>query len=239
MFSLIVSLLTITVAVYLVFFLIFKLIWVLLKKTSNKWPLILSGILTLIVCGLFFGLVGYFSYKFITPFNPIIKALRTQKEPIVGVTVYKDPIYKFELDTYDSFTFGDWINTEDVQVKFGITTNIALGEKLPADLQESIVLGAVLRYTQDSDDEPFEEIYELVDTAVRNGTLSVESLEETTHQNMPALRLLNSNSDKEQPLPITDGLCVARNREVYCVVAMASDAATEQAKQMVNSLRFE
>ena len=36
-------------AVYAVFFLLFKIIWMILKKSSNKWPLILAGVATVLL----------------------------------------------------------------------------------------------------------------------------------------------------------------------------------------------
>ena len=50
------------VAVYAVFFLLFKIIWMILKKSSNKWPLILAGVATVLL-GTVTALSAYYGVK--------------------------------------------------------------------------------------------------------------------------------------------------------------------------------
>ena len=57
MTGLLILLLFVLAAIYGLFFLFFKLIWLLFKKHKNKWPLILAGISTFISCLLVAGLI--------------------------------------------------------------------------------------------------------------------------------------------------------------------------------------
>ena len=71
MTTLIILLLVAAVAVYAVFFLLFKVIWIILKKSSNKWPLILAGICTILFSGAVIGTAAWHSkYDIYITYSP-------------------------------------------------------------------------------------------------------------------------------------------------------------------------
>ena len=109
-------------AVYAVFFLLFKIIWMILKKSSNKWPLILAGVATVLL-GTVTALSAYYGVKkIIKPFNPIIAAAQTP-EPVYGEKAFNSPEYGTELTVYDGMTFSDWMHFGEIDLTVGIDTN--------------------------------------------------------------------------------------------------------------------
>ena len=76
--------LLIAAVLYGIFFLLFKLIWVLCKKQRNFWPLILAGAATLLVIvGVVWAAASTVN-RYVVPFTPIIQAAQTRTEPVYG-----------------------------------------------------------------------------------------------------------------------------------------------------------
>ena len=118
--------LLIAAVLYGIFFLLFKLIWVLCKKQRNFWPLILAGAATLLVIvGIVWAAASTVN-RYIVPFTPIIQAAQTRTEPVYGAQAYTDPRFGFGLTLYDGTVFSDWINLPDngPSLAVGIDTNI-------------------------------------------------------------------------------------------------------------------
>ena len=69
------------VTVYAVFFLLFKVLWIILKKSSNKWPLILAGISTVLFGIAAVGTLAWGTYKIISPFRGMIERY-DEKSPL-------------------------------------------------------------------------------------------------------------------------------------------------------------
>ena len=95
--------------IYGIFFVIFKVGFLLFKNKRNFWPLILSGVVTfgLVLC---MAIATYHIYlQYTKPFVPIMTALKETKQPIVGTKTYTDPKYGFSLTLYDGMTLTDWM----------------------------------------------------------------------------------------------------------------------------------
>ncbi len=111
---------------YGVFFLLFKLLFLLCKSKRNFWPLILSGICTLLLL-LLMAIAAYQTYQhFAKPIMPIVQAATERTEPIYGETLYTDPLYGFTMTLHDGMTVGDWITLPTSSVLIGIDVNIFL-----------------------------------------------------------------------------------------------------------------
>ncbi len=109
---------------YGIFFLFFKLIWILFKKQRNFWPLILAGVATvLLLAGTVWATV-YTLNKFLQPFTPIIEAVQSRTEPVYGAYPYADTRYPFSLTLYDGTVLSDWIDVENISFKVGFDTNV-------------------------------------------------------------------------------------------------------------------
>lgn len=123
MFTLICILLAMVAVLYLVFFVIFKLIWVLCKKKRNFWPLVLSGILT----GLIMLVVGYYSYKLyknvFKPLTPISQAISLHKQPLFGSRNYTSPDKDFTLSLQNGLFMSNYFNIEPVKFLVGVDIN--------------------------------------------------------------------------------------------------------------------
>ena len=123
MFTLICILLALAAALYLFFFLIFKLICVLCKNKRNFWPLVLSGIAT----GLIVLVVGYYSYKVyknvFKPLAPISNAIKLHNQPLFGTRAYTAPDGDFTLTLHNGLFMSDYFNIEPVKFLVGVDIN--------------------------------------------------------------------------------------------------------------------
>lgn len=110
---------------YGIFFLVFKLIWVLCKKQRNFWPLILAGAATLLTVFAVVWAVYRTVNTYIRPFAPIIEAVQTRTAPVYGAQAYADPRYGFGLTLYDGTVLSEWIDLPDngPAVLLGVDTN--------------------------------------------------------------------------------------------------------------------
>lgn len=115
-----------------IFFLIFKVIWILFQSKRNFWPLILAGVAT----GIIFLLVGMATYKLykrvVIPFQPIITAAKQQTEPVIGPHAYVDPQYGFSMTLYNGMVLSNWITLDpssQTTALLGFDTNVLLENK--------------------------------------------------------------------------------------------------------------
>lgn len=93
-----------------IFFLIFKLIWVLFNKKQNFWPLVLSGVVTLL-CILAVVIACWKTYNhFIQPLRPIMSTAEQRTQPVYGEEIFTDPIHQFSLTLHDGMVMSDWID---------------------------------------------------------------------------------------------------------------------------------
>lgn len=124
MFVLIISILIGAAVTYGIFFLLLKLLWMLLKKTGNKWPLILSGIFTGVIWGAIIITIYMFISALMAPFKGIAEEIAKNPTPVYGQHVYQDTAYPVELEVFDGMNFSDWMIFDKTAVKVGVDTNI-------------------------------------------------------------------------------------------------------------------
>lgn len=110
--------------VYGVFFLIFKLVWVIAGKSRNKWPLILAGAATLLL----FAAVTLATLaginKYVKPFMGLADKALTKTQITTGVRPYKDPQYGFTMNLFGGTELSDWVRSGDIALAAGFDTNL-------------------------------------------------------------------------------------------------------------------
>lgn len=105
------------------FFLVFKLIWILAKNNGNKWPLILSGITTVGFIVIVSLSVWMAVQRFIKPFDGLIQAGKAKTTVTDNTRIYNDPQYRFSITTYGDTQFSDWMNLEGMSLLAGFDLN--------------------------------------------------------------------------------------------------------------------
>ncbi|MBQ8844235.1 MAG: hypothetical protein IJ016_05615 [Elusimicrobiaceae bacterium] len=130
-----------------IFFLIFKLIWILFKKKRNFWPLVISGVLSGIVV-LAAGIFSYAMYRqFVKPFDPIVQTVKTQTTLVDGHRLYTNPL-GFAVTLHDGTTLSNWLTVDDWSFLIGVDTNMFVNKKDPNQPFSLYLLG------HEVDDEP-------------------------------------------------------------------------------------
>ena len=224
------------VAVYAVFFLLFKVIWMILKKNTNKWPLILAGIATVLL-GVCATLSVYWGVKkVIAPFKPIIAAAQTA-EPVYGEKIYQSDEYGTELTVYDGMTFSDWMHFGDIDATVGIDTN-SFKKDAAGKTPKTTTVAAIVRQNN-ADEDPFKDFNEEL-SSFQDRRLDIHSVEKTKINGREAL-LVSATvySNQGNALPGWLAVVPADNHRVYYVVA--GDANKENtliAKSIVESFRL-
>jgi len=132
---------------FALFFLIFKLIWILCKKKSNFWPLTISGVLA----GVIVLAVGIFSYgiykQYVKPFDPIVETVKAQKTLQEGHKLYTNP-QGFAITLYDGTTMSNWIHIDDWNFLVGVDTNMFINKNNSKQPISLYLLG------HETDDDP-------------------------------------------------------------------------------------
>lgn len=228
-------------AVYAVFFLLFKIIWMILKKSSNKWPLILAGVATVLL-GTVTALSAYYGVKkIIKPFNPIIAAAQTP-EPVYGEKAFNSPEYGTELTVYDGMTFSDWMHFGEIDLTVGIDTN-AFKKDAAGKTFQSVTYAGIVRQ-RDVDENPFDDFDEVQGDLLRRRQLEIHSSEKTLINGREALLVSGTAySNQGNALPFWLSVVPTDNHQVYYVIAGTVDQAdndTNQllAKKIVTSFRL-
>ena len=130
-----------------IFFLVFKLIWILFKKKRNFWPLVISGVLSGIVI-LAAGIFSYAMYKqFVKPFDPIVQTVKKQTSLVDGHRLYTNPL-GFAVTLYDGTTLSNWLTVDDWSFLVGVDTNMFVNKKDPNQPFSLYLLG------HEADEEP-------------------------------------------------------------------------------------
>ncbi|WP_428054316.1 hypothetical protein [Candidatus Avelusimicrobium stercoris] len=225
------------VAVYAVFFLLFKVIWMILKKNSNKWPLILAGVATVLL-GLCSALAVYWGVKKVTaPFKPIIAAAQTAA-PVYGESTYQAPEYGAELTVYDGMTFSDWMQLGDVDLTVGIDTN-AFKKDAAGKTPKAVTFAGIARQ-RNADEDPFKDFNEVVVSIQNRRQLEIHSSEKATINGREALLVSGTAySNQGNSVPFWLSVVPADNHQVYYVVAGTVDGPDQLlAKSMVESLHL-
>lgn len=148
MFGLLMFLLFVTAALYGVFFLLFKGIWLLFKKHKNLWPLILAGISTLASIGALIGLTIWGISLILQPFLPMKQRWETNPQPIYGLRTYTDPTYHFTLQLPDGMDYSEWIDLEGYSVKLGFNTNLVKKDSSGKGISGPLLFSIIIRQNQ-------------------------------------------------------------------------------------------
>lgn len=252
MIALIIVLLLLAAVCFGVFFLIFKLIWALLKKSGNKGPLIASGVTTAVLGVVLAIGVAMLVHTYVRPFQPLIESAKNKTSVTTGVRSYTDPVYRFTLNTFGGTEFSEWVNMDDVNLKIGFDTNIIPLSKTATN-KDDIPFSAlaVIRVSDDDKMDP-KYVYNTVLTALRQYANAGDSrgqlsLSEPTY-NIPAgvngsmyvAGVFTPNSSQTSK-PIHLALLVAPEEyEAFYVIgfAIADDAYVAQLENEIKSFRL-
>lgn len=238
MTGLIILLLIAAAVVYAVFFLIFKLIWMIIKKQSNKWPLILAGICTVLFCGAAIGGTVWGVYKVMKPFAGIAERVQANPQPVYGESVYTDPEYGFTLEVFNGMDFSNWMNFDGVNVKLGIDTNVFKKDNAGKSIETPVTLAALVRAQNVKEKTSVSALEEGLENN-KDRRLEITKMYRTNIQGNPALYVAgNAYGNRGESIPIWL-LAAEKGDYVYFIAVMQiSEQPTGQPQQMVQSLRF-
>lgn len=156
--TLVIAALLIFVAmVYGVFFLIFKLGWVIAGKKTNKWPLILAAVTTVLFLAVstIAAIVTFNTY--LEPIMGLVEKTMQKTELTTGIRPYKDPKYGFTMNLFGGTEVTKWIPINDqLEASLGFDTNYGfLSKKKPNSTIPVPSFGfAVLMYQADTAEDP-------------------------------------------------------------------------------------
>lgn len=240
MTGLIILLLIIAAVVYAVFFLIFKVIWMIIKKQSNKWPLILAGVCTVLFCGAVAGSAVWGVYKVMKPFTGIIERVEANPAPVYGETVYTDPEYGFTLTTFNGMDFSDWMHFGEADVKLGIDTNVFKKDSAGKDFDGPVTLAGIVRLPN----KPEKTSVKAMEQGLKNNKdrrLDIAEMRPMRVDGNPALYVAGTiYSNRGESIPVW-AVAAENGKYVYYVAIMevAQDGNnTLLPEQTVQSLRF-
>lgn len=241
MAGLVIFLLLAAAVVYAVFFLIFKLIWMIIKKQSNKWPLILAGVCTVLFCGAAIGGAVWGIYKIIKPFTPITQSIQENPAPVYGPSVFTDPKYGFSLTVFDGMTFSDWMKFDDVNVKLGIDTNIFKKDNAGKSIEGPFTLVGFVRVKNNPETTSVTALEKTL-KETQDRRLELHELQRVSVDGQPALYAFATvYSNRGESLPLWM-LAAENGKHVYFVfviqVTKDSDSLPAQPQQMLQSLNF-
>ncbi|MBO7238504.1 MAG: hypothetical protein J6U96_04390 [Elusimicrobiaceae bacterium] len=125
-----------------IFFLVFKIVWLILDKKQNFWPLTLAGVGTALVMCLLTILVYQSYQRFIRPLQPVINAAAKHNSPVYGPHAYADNRFPFAITLHDGIVLSDWLDFDSAtQIKVGMDVNpIRQGKPSnPQDLRGTLI----------------------------------------------------------------------------------------------------
>ena len=233
--------LLIAAVLYGIFFLLFKLIWVLCKKQRNFWPLILAGAATLLVIvGVVWAAASTVN-RYVVPFTPIIQAAQTRTEPVYGAQAYTDPRFGFGLTLYDGTVFSDWINLPDngPSLLVGVDTNVFVTNSMQEDntpLAAYLLVRAETKNTTGALELTQQFAQQARDTQF-NGKIEVDEVAPAYAGPGGTAAVMSgtiySNSGEELPFML---LIAKEGTTLYGLLGLQRN--TDQAEQTLRSFRF-
>lgn len=239
MTGLILLLLIAAAVVYAVFFLIFKVIWMIIKKQSNKWPLILAGVCTVLFCGAAIGGAVWGVYKVMKPFSGIVERVKANPQPVYGQTVYTDPEYGFQLTVFNGMDFSDWMHFGKADVKLGIDTNVFKKDNAGKNMEGPVTVAALARL-ENEPDETSVQAWEQALKANKDRRLEVNEIRRTSIDGRPALYVSGTAySNQGDSIPVWL-LAAEDGKYVYYIGIMeiTKDENSTVPEQTLQSLRF-
>lgn len=228
------------VVMYAVFFLLFKVIWMILKKSANKWPLILAGVSTVLFTVVIGGAAAWGAYKMFTPFRGIISRISDDSAPEYGRRVYTDPVYRFEVDVYDGMDFSDWMHFDDLDVKVGIDTNVFKKDNAGKSYEGPVTFTGLLRQTDVDDGHPLEDLRQALAAGVQRRQLDISDEEELTVDGRPALYVAGTaygNRGESAPFWLTAAFD-EYGQVFYVITFTVGEDNNGNAEKTARSLRF-
>lgn len=223
--------------VFGLFFLFFKVAWLLFQKKGNLWPCILAGVATvlLMVAGV---LASYKAVqRFVTPLSPIITAVQTQKQPVYGQKIYTDPTHHFQLIQFNGTVFSDWLDFDKASLLFGVDTN----GLLKTNKQENNFVGfLIIRTLEEKATSAAEHMNEVLAQSegeqikIQQGPFPVDIGPNATASFVYAQ--ITSPRRPNEPLPGAL-LIAARGQEVFYVVGVSAQP-NEEVINTLQSFRF-
>ena len=236
MIGLITFLLAVLAVTYAVFFCVFKLIWVLLKKERNFWPLTLAGIGTLLMALLIGGSVWWASHKVMEPFKPLIASVQNNPELVFGERTYQDAVYPFEMTVFDGMEYSNWISISDIHLKIGIDTNV-FKEKTNED--SSFLMNILVQPPPVEAADPFAPLKEGLSSAAKQRRLEIYSQEETIINGVPAYLVSGVAYTNNGLVSLWLGGYVAPTGDTYYVgiLGVGPENFSDKANTMLQSVR--
>jgi len=237
MIILFVSLLFVLAVIYAVFFCIFKLIWVILKKERNFWPLVLAGVFTFllgigVVCGTY-----VVAKKVMAPFQQLINNIQSNPDMVIGQSTYKDPVYPFEMTVIDGMDYSDWFDLSNVSLKGGIDTNVF---KKGYDKNKPFLMSILMRNQEDEKD-PLKSFKESArDEKKGDNRIKVTREGETTINGLPAYEIEGVLDSNRGPVDFKVGAILAPDKHSYVIIvfSLGENTLGTQADTMIKSFRF-
>ncbi|WP_428075534.1 phage holin family protein [Candidatus Avelusimicrobium luingense] len=240
MTGLLILLLFVLAAIYGLFFLFFKLIWLLFKKHKNKWPLILAGISTFISCLLVAGLIAWGVGKLLSPFRPLQQRIESNPQPRYETVAYTDPVYNFSLQLPEGVDYSEWISFPGVETKLGINTNLFKKDAAGKKITEPVTISAIVRQTQNVDTtNPFGEL-EAALTSQQDRRFNLEEYGPQTINGMPGYYIHGTMYTNRGPFPVwlkaiyKDGVITY----VFASTLSENEISFQEAKSLVDSLQL-
>lgn len=241
MITLIIFLLLGLAVIYGIFFLCFKLIWVLLKKHQNKWPLILAGISTFISCVLLAWAIIWSFNKMLAPFIPLQQRIESNPQPQYGISHYTDPVYPISLQCPDGVDFSEWINYfPGLEVKLGINTNVFKKDENGNKIDRPFILCAIVRQTENIDAQhPFGFVEQSL-LGKQDPRFKVEEYGPQTVDGMPAYYMQGTVHTNQAELPVWLKAVYKEGTIVYVFATTLLGNATsdQETKNLVDSLKL-
>ena len=226
---------------YGVFFLIFKLVWVIAGKSRNKWPLLLAGAATVLLflaaaASIWWGVKAY-----VQPLMGLVNKAQNSTRIIPGNHPYKDAKYGFTMNFFGGTDTAEWIG-KDTGLLLAVDTNtVPMGKALQARNQEPVApISGFAVITWKAKKAPQEEIDELLETLQinQNAQFKLTREPELVAKNTVYLTGVGtSNTGNSAPVYITVASQQGRN---FLVVGMAfgPEWYEQQLQQEVRSFRL-
>ena len=228
---------------YGIFFLLFKLIWVLCSKQRNFWPLILAGAATLLTIIAMVWAVYSTVNKYLLPLTPIVETIQTQQQPVYGPHAYKDQRFGFGLTLYDGTVLSDWIDLPDggPSLLVGVDTNFFLNTAPQEEKPFSAYLLARVQLPNNPSDA-----MEIAHTVIRqaqqaqfNGQISIEEPEEIYAGTNASAAIMDGVLSSSSGAEMSFKLLLAKNNNVlYALLGFYGQHNGQQTDQTLRSFRF-
>ena len=235
-----IALVLLTIAVlYGVCFLVFKLIWVLLKKKRNFWPLILAGAATLLIV-LLTVLACVRTYKqYLQPLTPIVEAAAQQQEAVYGTEMYVNPTYGFSLTLKDGMTLSDWINVEGQKLILGLDVNLLNQQESDYPLHMLILLRSIKDNPAGTAQEILQQLVSRVQDTDNAYSLEMSEIEPMfVRGNEPGALLTGHLQNPNNGLWFYYTCLIAKEGDTVYYLLGIDDQENKLAEQTVRSFRF-